>query len=103
MSPVATRRFGLRLAEAESRTDEHLPTDGGGTSWIAVADEDEISVQAAVAVESAGGFYGGAELVVGADQGERSGGGEKLGVRSGREELVGVLGVQRFARRLAGG
>ena len=27
------------LAEAESRTDEHLPTDGGGASWIAVADD----------------------------------------------------------------
>ena len=74
-----------------------------GEIGIAVADEDEISVQPAVAVESAGGFYGGAELVVGADQGERSGGGKELGVRSGREELVGVLGVQRFARRLAGG
>jgi hypothetical protein len=61
-----------------------------------VADEDEISVEAAVAVESAGGFDGGAELVVGADQRERGGGGEELGVRRGREELVGVLRVQRL-------
>src|ERR1019366_5808630 len=73
-----------------------------GEIGIAVADKDEISVQAAVAVESAAGFDGGAELVVGTDQGERGGGGEELGVRSGREELVGVLGVQRFARRFAG-
>ena len=66
---------------------------------ITAADEDEISVKAAVAIESAGGLDGGAELVIGTDQGERGGGGEQLGVRSGCEELVGILGVQRFARR----
>ena len=70
-----------------------------GEIGIAVADKHEISVKAAVAVESAGGFDGGAELVVGTDQGQRGGSCEELGVRSGREELVGVLRVQRFARR----
>ncbi len=69
---------------------------------IAVANEDEISVETAVAVERAGGFDGGAEFVIGADQRQRGGGGEELGVRSGREKLVGVLRVQRLARFCVG-
>ena len=73
-----------------------------GEIGIAVADEDEISVQTAVAVERTGGFDGGAELVVGPDQRQRGSGGEELGVRSGRKEFVGVVRVQRFARRLVG-
>ena len=48
-----------------------------GEIGIAVADQNEISVEAAVAVERAGGFDGGAELVVGTDQRERGGGGER--------------------------
>src|SRR5208337_662983 len=73
-----------------------------GEIGIAVADEHDISVQTTVAVERAGGFDGGAELVVGTDQRERGRGGEELGVRSGGEEFVRVLRVQDFARRLVG-
>jgi len=62
-----------------------------------MADKNEISVQPAVAVERTGGFDGGAEFVIGTDQGERGRGGEELRIRSGREELVGVLRVQRLA------
>src|SRR4029077_18838212 len=47
---------------------------------ITTADEDEISIKTAVAVESAGGLDGGAELVIGTDQGERGGCGKQLGV-----------------------
>ena len=73
-----------------------------GKIGIAVADQDKVSVEAAVAVERAGGFNGGAELVVRTNQRERGGGGEKLGVRCGREELVGVLRVQGLAGRFVG-
>jgi len=39
---------------------------------VAMADKNEISVQPAVAVERTGGFDGGAEFVIGTDQGERA-------------------------------
>ena len=61
-----------------------------------MADQDQVSIEPAVAVERASGFDGGAEFVVGTDQGERGGRGEELGVGGRSKELVGVLRVQRF-------
>ena len=97
--PASSLTIVGSLMKCRSLTGSPFTT---GAALAAVADEDEISVQPTVAVESASGFDRSVELVIGTDQGKRGGGSEELGVRSGCEKLVGVLCVQRLARRFAG-
>src|SRR5208282_195859 len=68
-----------------------------GKIGITAADEDQIPGEASVLVEDSSGFDGGARTVVGADQGQSGGGGKQLGVGSGGEQLVRILGIQEFS------
>src|ERR1700756_3526318 len=66
-----------------------------GEVGITSTDQEEISCEAAVAVQSASGFNRGVELVIGTDQCECGGGSEELSIRRRGKQLVGVLGVKR--------
>ena len=66
--------------------------------WIAPANDYQITQQPAVVVNFSFGFNRGAEAIIRPGDGQRGSGGKKLGVRSRKKKLVGILRIERLAR-----